>query len=96
MSHHDPRQPRAEPAVSPRSAASAPPLTDEAIAALASTAVKLARFADDVSEPEALAILIDAVAASARANESISQLRERLMLLGDRVVTVAREVANFL
>jgi hypothetical protein len=71
-------------------------LTDDAIASLASTAVNLARFTNEVTDPDALATLVDAVAASARANESISQLKERLVQLGDRVVMVARDVANVL
>ena len=96
MSDHDPRHVQPGPPASSITSPSALTLTDDAIASLASTAVNLARFTPDVSDPEALAILVDVVAESARANESISQLKERLTQVGDRVVTVAREVANVL
>lgn len=72
------------------------PLTDDEIAALASTAVRLSRFAQDVGDVEALAVLIDVVGQSARANESISQLKARLMRLDARIVAVAHHVANLL
>jgi hypothetical protein len=96
MSDHDTRRQPPEPEPAQPGHMPTLSLSDDAVASLASTAVKLARFAPEVSDPDALAILVDAVTESAQANESISQLKERLMRLGDRVVAVAREVARLL
>lgn len=71
-------------------------LKEQEVMLLNDTKVDLGSLRPQVSDPEFLDKLIEAVNASTQHNESVAELRQRITALGSGVVKVAKEVGDIL
>jgi len=71
-------------------------LADQEAEVLRRSSANLAALKPQVSDPAAFDKLVEAVQESTAKNESVAQLKDRVVKLGAAVVKVAKEVAPYL